>query len=313
MTDIKLTRRNLLKAAGSVAALSVLPDSLSAESLSKKTGFNYCLNMSTIRGQKLGFIKELEVASKAGFNSVEIWINSLQTYVDGGGSLADARKKLNDLGLKAVDAIGFAQWIVDDDNTRNKAIEQLKREMEMLAQLGCPRIAAPPQGATQQINFDLKRAAERYRAILELGDKTGVVPQLEMWGHSKTLSKVSEVMYVALESGHPSAKILLDVFHIFKGGSGLDTLRLVGKPAVDIIHLNDYAASSIPATATDADRVYPGDGSAPIKRILETLNNPEKPLILSLEVFNKNYYAQDALLVAQTGLAKMKAVVKGIS
>jgi hypothetical protein len=42
------------------------------------------------------------------------------------------------------------------------------------------------------------------------------------------------------------------------------------------------------------------------------LKNPEKPVILSLEVFNPAYYAQDALVVAKTGLAKMKAATNGI-
>src|SRR5687768_17952582 len=34
--------------------------------------------------------------------------------------------------------------------------------------------------------LDLKRAAERYRAILELGTQTGVVPQLEMRSEEHT-------------------------------------------------------------------------------------------------------------------------------
>jgi len=34
--------------------------------------------MSTIRRTKVGFVKEIQVAAKAGFTSVEIWIDSLQ-------------------------------------------------------------------------------------------------------------------------------------------------------------------------------------------------------------------------------------------
>jgi sugar phosphate isomerase/epimerase len=167
-------------------------------------------------------------------------------------------------------------------------------------------------GATDTPVLDLKRVAERYRTILELGDRTGIVPQLEMWGFSKNLSRVSEVMYVALESGHPSAKVLLDIFHIYKGGSSLDTLPLISTSALDILHMNDYPAN-LPATAiTDADRIYPGDGVAPVRRVLKILGKREKPLVISLEVFNKNYYKQDALEVAKTSLAKMKAVTAGI-
>jgi 2-keto-myo-inositol isomerase len=310
MADSLLNRRNSLKALGAAVGLSLLPE-VNLAKPAPKQAFTYCLNMSTIRGQNLGFVKELEVAAKAGFRSVEIWMNTLETYLKEGGTVADARKRLNDLGLKVENAIGFANWIVDDDSARNKGLDQLKREMELLAQLGCKRTAAPPAGATNNPGLDLKKAAERYLQILELGDQTGVVPQLELWGFSKNLNRLSEVLYVATESGHPSARLLLDVYHLYKGGSSLDSLHLVGKPGIEIFHVNDYSASSSPATITDADRIYTGDGAAPIPRILQALRQPDKPLIISFEVFNKGYYAQDALLVAQTALAKMKAATKG--
>lgn len=310
MADLFINRRDSLKILGATAGLAMLPGKSSAQPLAPPP-FTYCLNLSTIRGQKLGFVKELEVAAKAGFRSVEIWMNTLEAYLKEGGTLTDARKRLKDLGLQVENAIGFATWIIDDETARQKGLEQLKREMDMLAQLGCKRTAAPPAGATQAPHLDLKKAGERYRKILELGDQTGVVPHLEIWGPSANLSRLSEALYVASESGHPAARILLDVFHLYKGGTSLDSLHLVGKSAVEIMHVNDYTATSSPATITDADRIYTGDGVAPIRRILQALRPPDRPLVLSFEVFNKNYYAQDALLVAQTALNKMKAVTKG--
>ena len=315
MTELSTSRRNALKVLGASIGVSLLPGAVSAAPAAKpapKPDFIYCLNMSTIRGHKLGFIKELEVAAKAGFRSVEIWMDSLQAYVDGGGKLPDARRRLDDLGLKVENAIGFAQWIVDDEATRKQGIEQLKREMEMLAQLGCRRTAAPPIGATENAGLDLKQAAERYRTILELGEQTGVVPQLEMWGFSQNLSRLSEVLYVAAGSGHSSARLLLDVYHLYRGGSSIDSLPLVGKAGIEIFHVNDYPANKPSAIITDADRVFTGDGVAPLSRILQTIYNPERPVVISLEVFNPEYYAQDALKVAQTGLAKMKSAARNI-
>ena len=311
MTDLYTSRRNTLKALGASIGVALLPGAAGAMPAAKPN-FIYCLNLSTIKGHKLGFVKELEVASKAGFRSVEIWMDSLQSFLDGGGKLAEARRLLDGLGLKVENAIGFAQWIVDDDAARKKGVEQLRREMDMLAQLGCPRTAAPPSGATQNPGLDLKRAAERYRAILELGEQTGVVPQLELWGFSQNLSRLSEVLYVAVESGHPSARLLLDVYHLYRGGSSLDSLPLVGKAAIEVFHVNDYPANTPSATITDADRVFTGDGVAPLQSILQTIHNPERPVVLSLEVFNKGYYAQDALTVAQNGLAKMKSATRNL-
>ena len=308
-----ISRRTVLQLLGASVAAALPRVAIPAPAApAAHHAFTYCLNMATIRGHKLGLVNELETASRAGFQAVEIWMDSLQTYLKQGGTLNDLKKRLHDSGIRVEDCIGFAEWIVDDDTRREKAIEQMKRDMELLAQIGCKRLAAPPVGATETPGLNLNKAAERYRAILELGDTTGVVPQLEMWGFSKNLSRVSEVLYVALESGHPSAKVLLDTFHLYKGGTPLDTLSLVNPSAVAILHVNDYPAHLLPTAITDADRIYPGDGVAPLKRILQALRKPDGPLILSTEVFNKEYYQQDALAVAKTALEKMKAVTHGI-
>ena len=310
-----MSRRTLIKASGTAAGMALIPsmseaksNSLANSSVVAKQKFEFSLNMSTIMGQKLGFIKELEVAAQAGYKHCEIWVPTLETYLKSGGTIADARKRIADLGIKVQNAIGFAQWIVDDESVRAKGIEQLKREMDLLAQLGCHRTAAPPMGATKEAGLDLRRVAERYRTILDLGVSMSVIPQLEMWGHSKNLNRVADVLFVAAEAGHPAARLLLDVFHIYKGESSHDCLHLVGENAIEVFHVNDYVTTMKPGVITDADRIYAGDGEAPIKRIVGLLKPSAQPVILSLELFNKTLYQQDALLVAKTGLAKLKAL-----
>jgi 2-keto-myo-inositol isomerase len=311
-----ISRRRALQFMGLSAGLAVAPKakvSIRKDGIAGKPLFTYCLNMATIRGHNLGFVKELETASAAGFRSVEIWVDSLQTYLANGGTISDVKKRLGDLGVKVENLISFNEWISDDIATRKNGIGQMKKEMEMMADIGCKRIAATGKGATETNIPDLKTIAERYRTILELGDKTGVVPQIEMWGFQKNMAKVSEVLYIATESGHPSARILLDIFHLYRGNTSLDTLQLMAPRAVDILHMNDYPAGFNYSKIEDSDRIYPGDGIAPLKRILKTLGSNERSLVLSTELFNKAYYKQDALTVAKTALAKMKAVVSGLS
>jgi len=309
-----MNRRHLLQFIGTGVSTSLLPCVLNAKTDApiRKAPFVYCLNTATIRGHNLGFIGELEVAAKAGFGAVEIWMDSLQAYLNQGGSLAEAKRRMKDLGLVAANAIGFTEWIVDDENRRRNAIDQLKREMEQLAAIGCTRTAAPPVGATQEPGLSLQRAAERYRTILEMGQQIGVIPHLELWGFSKNLGRLSEVLYVAVESGHPSARILLDIYHLYKGDSSLDTLPLMHPKAVDILHMNDYPAGKPQETITDADRIFPGEGVAPIRKVLQSLRSPERPLFLSVEVFNKEYYAQDAGKVAAAAFNHLKTVTAGL-
>jgi sugar phosphate isomerase/epimerase len=272
--------------------------------------FRYCLNMGTLRGQKLSLAEEAEIAAKAGYSGIEPWVGEISTHVEKGGSLPDLKKRIADLGLTVESAIGFPSWIVDDDAQRAKGLEQMKREMDLVAQIGGLRIAAPAAGATRDPGLDLLKAAERYRAVLELGRETGVVPQLELWGPSANLHRIGEVAFIAIESGHPDACLLLDAYHIYKGGSDFTGLKQLNGAAMHLFHMNDYPADPPRETIGDADRIYPGDGIAPLPSIVRDLHATGFRGALSLELFNRQYWQQDALTVAKTGLEKMRAVVR---
>jgi sugar phosphate isomerase/epimerase len=158
--------------------------------------------------------------------------------------------------------------------------------------------------------MDLRKIAERYRSLLELGDKMGVVPQVEVWGFSKTIGRLADAAFVAIESGHPHACILADAYHLYKGGSGFGGVRLLNGRAMHVFHFNDYPAAPPRAEITDAQRVYPGDGTAPLKTLLRDLRDAGYAGVLSLELFNREYWKSDALTVARTGLEKMRAAVR---
>ena len=126
---------------------------------------------------------------------------------------------------------------------------------------------------------------------------------------SKTLSKLSEAAYIAIESHHPDACILPDVFHLYKGGSDFSGFKLLSGATFHNFHLNDYPANPPRDQVTDGERVYPGDGVAPLNSLFRELAAMGYQGALSLELFNRELYKQDALVVAKTGLQKMKAAV----
>ena len=315
----KISRRQALGSSGLIVAAALTGSkaaaaeavSASARAETKMSApFVFCLNTSTIRGQKLGIVKEIEVAAQAGFQAIEPWVGTIEEYTKAGGSLNDLKKKIADLGLTVESAIGFPEWIVDDETRRAKGMEQAKREMDLVAQIGGKRLAAPPAGATNEPKLDLMKAAERYRALLEAGDSIGVTPELELWGFSKNLHLLSEVAYVAIQSGHPKACVLTDVFHLYKGGSDFRSIRLLSAQAIQLVHLNDFPADPPREKIDDSYRVFPGDGAAPLTQFLQDLKSTGNGKVLSLELFNRKLWAQDALATAKGGLAKMKTVVK---
>jgi len=313
----RLSRRHLLVASSATFGTALLAGGRTEAAL-KPAGtpgaapFKYCLNASTIRGQKVGLAKEIDIAAQAGYSGIEPWIQTIQDYIKAGGKLVDIRKQIEDRGLTVEGAISFPQWIVDDDAARAKGVEQVKRDMDMLAQIGGKRIAVPPAGANgnNAPNLDLMKAAERYRVLLELGDQTGVTPILELWGPSKNLHRLGECMFVVIESGHPKAGLLGDVYHIYKGGSDLNGLKMISAAAMPVLHMNDYPADPPREKIADRDRIMPGDGIAPLTQLLRDLRHKDGQTILSLALFSQAYWEKDPLEVAKIGLAKMKAAVE---
>ena len=317
MITSKLSRRNALTHAGLLAGATILGNALPGarasaqpQSPAPPRPFRFCLNMATIRGQNLGIVKEIEIAAEAGYDAIEPWIDTLQEYAKKGGSLKDLAKRIADAGLTVEGTIGFAEWLVEDDTRRAQGFERAKRDMELAAQIGARRIAAPPAGATGLPKLDFVKAAERYRALLELGDQAGLVVELELWGASRNFGRLGECVGLAMESGHPKACVLADVFHLYKGGSDCGGIRLLGPETIQVLHMNDYPSDPPREKIDDSYRVFPGDGVAPLVDILRALRKTGARPILSLEVFNRQYWAQDPLKAAKTGLAKMKAVAE---
>lgn len=310
MTE-KLTRRQLLAQSGVCLGATAWGAAAMAQAAptASQALFRYCLNTATIRGYKLDLAAEVELAAKAGYTGIEPWIDRLRAYADAGHSLADLRRRIADLGLTVEGAIGFQAWAVDDEAARAKALEEFKRDMDLIAQIGGRRIAAAPAGIYRAPGVDLNRVAERYRVVLELGRQMGVVPQLEIWGGAKTLGRMSEAAFVAIAADHPDACLLLDAFHLYKGGSGFEGLKLLHGAAMAVFHLNDYPADPPREQLTDGHRVFPGDGVAPLGQILRDLAHAGFRGALSLELFNRDYWKQDPLTVARTGLEKTRAVV----
>lgn len=308
-----LSRRQFVHSAAAAAGVAVT-GSLRAESPPARPpprpGFRYSLNTSTIRGQKLTLPEQVELCGKLGFQGIEPWLNDVNAFVTGGGNLSDLKKRCGDLGLKVISAIGFPNWVVNDDEARAKGVEQMKKEMDLIAQLGGSHIAAPPAGAYDaKTKIELDAAADRYRVILEAGRNIGVIPQLEFWGGSANLNRLDQCLYIATRAAHADACVLPDIYHLHKGATSFESMRMLSSASAYNLHMNDYAANPPRESLKDSDRIWPGDGIAPISNVLRMLAANTATTWLSVELFNPDYWKLPAEVCARTGLEKMKACV----
>jgi len=302
-----MERRGFFKIAALSSAAIAIP-AISYSSVKTKNNFRFCLNTSTISGQNPGLKAYIEIASETGYDGVELWVKDVKEYLQKGNSALSLKDFIEDYGLVVENAIGFAPWLKGDEG-----MAQMSEDMELMASIGCKRIAAPASGFTAGEQLDFKEAGEKYHQLLEIGEEIGIKPCLEFWGTSPVLNNMGQALMIAANANHPDAKILADVYHMFRGGSGFNTLKMLNGNVLEIFHMNDYVNTIPREQQKDSDRVYPGDGVAPLKQILTDLKNMGGEKVLSLELFNRNYWQQDAQKVAKTGLDKMKNLVAEIT
>jgi 2-keto-myo-inositol isomerase len=265
--------------------------------------FTLCLNTSTIRPASL--MDKIRITGQAGYEAIELWSDDLTQYEAENGSLDGVVKELKDNGLKVVTLIALHGWMDSVGAKYQESLEEARRKMHQAAAVGSEYIiSSPPRG---QVDLDL--GAQRYRQLLQIGREYGVKPAMEFLGFVEHVNQIKHAWQVVTEAGDPDGTIVLDVFHIYRGGSALDDLKKIPADRIAIFHFNDAPESPPREQQTDANRVYPGDGVAPLGDMLGIIRSSGYQGVISLELFNPEYWEQDPAEVARVGLEKMKAVL----
>ena len=271
----------------------------------------YALNPPTVKGYGLSFKEQVRLAIEAGFDGLEPWLRDAHA-AKASGEFADAVKMARDGGLAFVNGIAFGTWVDADPAKRSAGLEETKRDMALLAEMGCPSIAASMFGSQKPGTpvFPLEAVAERYAAVCDLGQAMGVRPLLEYWGHSVNLHTPEDALWVASCVGRANAGVLADVYHTYRGGGSFESFRFLSPAILPVLHMNDYPADPPAAKLVDADRIWPGDGIAPWRRIFAALDEAGADPWLSIELFNPNYWKTTPLDTMRTALSKMKGVAE---
>lgn len=312
MLEKKISRRTMLRHTGLAVVGGALANMISCTSVSEKKRvrpFRISMNVSTISAYRLSVPEQIEACAEAGFDGIELWGRDVEAFVAGGGSCDTLRRMLEGSGLALENMISFAPWFADDPQQREEGLRMMRTEMERVARLGGRYIAAPAQGVTTFDRARLPEYADRYRALLEIGAEMQVTPLLELWG-AGVLNQVADTMAVALGAGHPEASVLLDFYHLYRGGNRWDSLKLVNGARLPVFHINDYPATPPRTELKDADRVFPGDGICPFKELLPLLYGTGFRGALSVELFNKSYWEKmDVRSILKTSYEKTAAVI----
>jgi len=293
------------------AALTTSMQKAVATNAKKAIEFKYCLNTATIMGQNLELDKQFQIAKKAGFDGIEPWLRDMNKYKANSKSLKDLGKWAQDNNLTVEGCIGFPEWLAEDESKRASSLTQLHKDIDLLKELGCKRLAAPPAGATKDKNINLDEASQRFGKLAKICLEASIVPLVEIWGFSESINRLGQAIYIASECGYRGASVLADIYHLRRGGSGLNGLLQLGANSMQLLHVNDYPSNIKPDKLNDSDRIFPGDGSAPWNDIASIVKQCSRSCVISLELFNRAVWKMDPLDAATSGLVKTRKAMEG--
>src|ERR1700712_3954542 len=118
-----MNRRSLLKLSSAAALAPLLPTIITKAGITKPIGpFRFCLNMSTIMGQKPGLLRSIEIAAAAGYDGVELWVRDIEQWLAEGNSIETLATLIASKNIRVENAISFTEWMVDDDGRRIAAL-----------------------------------------------------------------------------------------------------------------------------------------------------------------------------------------------
>ena len=126
-------RRTLLKLSSVAAVASIFP-TIIIKAAGNATGpFRFCLNMSTISGQKPGLLHSIEIAAAVGYDGVELWVSDIMEWLEQGNTIEALAKFIAAKKIRVENAISFTDWMVDDDAKRQAGLVTLENEMKMIS------------------------------------------------------------------------------------------------------------------------------------------------------------------------------------
>ena len=138
----------------------------------------------------------------------------------------------------------------------------------------------------------------------------GVRIALEPPSQAAQLNSVDRLREVIARANHPSCGLLLDAYHLHRGGGGLRAVEDLDASEIAYVQFSDVPASGLQPGQT-LDRLPPGQGVVPFREFFRLVADTGYPGHCSYEAPNPAAWARDPETVAREALAATRAVLPG--
>ena len=299
-----ISRREVLAAPLAFATLATAGAVAPAAAAGKK--MTLAIHQNTSNGA--GYRKSLEGWARAGIKDVEITNILLDDFLKT-EDLAAARRVITDLGLNLVQAATGVLELWEPNPNRAAALDNLKRRCEMYATMGLNKVYAATASSKKVTEEDYKAGPQNMHDAGEVAKQFNMSLRIEFLRSSSFISTLPTVLKLTREAAHPNIAPMLDIYHFWSGLNKLEDLDMIRPGEIAHVHFQDVP--DMPREMLDlSTRIIPGDGVAPLNKILTKLAVKGYAGPLSVELFLPKFQQGDPYEVAREIRTKSEAVMR---
>ena len=255
-----------------------------------------------------GYRGSLEGWAKAGIRYVELNDRILDGFLEN-NTLAAAGRLLTDLGLTPVSAAAGLPDIWIPGPARAASLETWKRRCEQFANLGLQKIYSASSTRRKVTPEDFAATPDCIRETGEIAKEYDLTAMIEFTRTSTHLATLTSALSVIRAAAHPNIRPMLDFFHFWSGLSKFEDLDLLEPGELAHAHFQDLLDTPRELINNNS-RIIPGDGIAPVVRILQKLAEKQYTGALSVELFRTEFVNGDPFSVAAEIRQKCEAVMR---
>lgn len=255
-----------------------------------------------------GYRRSLEGWAKAGIRYVELADTLLEDFLKT-ESLAAAKAVLTDNGLTPVSSAAVLPDLWIPGPAHLTSLDTWKRRCEQFAAIGLQKIYCPSTTTRRVTAEDFKATPDCIREAGEIARQFNLTAMIEFARTSTHIATLATSLRLIREANHPNVRPMLDFFHFWSGMSKFEDLDLIRPGEIAHVHFQDILDT--PRELIDNNgRVIPGDGHAPVVKILQRLKEKQYAGALSVELFLANLTNGDPQAVASEIRVKCENVMR---
>jgi sugar phosphate isomerase/epimerase len=186
--------------------------------------------------------------------------------------------------------------------------EHYSKRLEICQALGVRTIVVAGDAAGPLSEQDFERLRVSLVQGAERAAEKNVRVALEFQAKATLPNNLQTAVALVAECGHPALGLCLDAFHWYTGPSKTEDLGYLSNDLLFHVQLSDLVGVSR-ETASDGDRILPGDGELPLEPIVDCLRHIGYDGAVSVELMNPQMWQIPALQFGEIAMTALRKVL----